>query len=351
MNPSLLTSSDDDLAEDLVLVIPSDAHDRLDKVLISLLPDEAGISRSRLTKMIAEGAVLKNGSPVADGKSKAVAGDVFVLRLDPAEAVETLAEDIPLTVVYEDGELIVVNKPAGMVVHPAPGSPRGTLVNALLWHCGESLQGIGGERRPGIVHRIDKETSGLLVAAKSDRAHHGLSAQFAAHTVSRRYLAVAHGVPMASDPRLRGLRGVGVEAGGIIRIMTELARHKNDRQKQAVVWDGAGRHAVTRVRVMEDYGVASLLECWLETGRTHQIRVHMAYAGHALIGDPTYGGTRRLPAKTKGSDYANAFPRQALHAATLGFDHPLTGERLEFRADPPEDFVTLVEGLRPVSAD
>jgi 23S rRNA pseudouridine1911/1915/1917 synthase len=341
-----MTLSDDDSPEELVLVVPDDANDRLDKVLISLMPEEAGISRSRLTKMIAEGAVLKDGNPVADGKSKAVAGDIFVLRLDPAESVETLAEDIPLTVVFEDGELIVINKPAGMVVHPAPGSPRGTLVNALLHYCGESLQGIGGERRPGIVHRIDKDTSGLLVAAKSDRAHHGLSAQFAAHTVSRRYLAVAHGVPVASDPRLRGLRGVAVEAGGIIRISTELARHKTDRQRQAVVWDGAGRHAVTRTRVMEDFGVASLLECWLETGRTHQIRVHMAYAGHALVGDPTYGGTRRLPAKIPGAAYANAFPRQALHAATLGFEHPLTGERLEFRADPPADFVTLVEGLR-----
>ena len=338
--------SDDDTPEELVLVIPAEANDRLDKVLISLIPEEASISRSRLAKMIAEGSLLKDGHPVADGKSKAVAGDVFLLKLDPAETIETLAEDIPLTVVYEDAELIVINKPAGMVVHPAPGSPRGTLVNALLHHCGDSLQGIGGERRPGIVHRIDKDTTGLLVAAKSDRAHHGLSEQFAAHTVSRRYLAVAYGAPQASDPRLRGLRGIGMEAGGIVKIATELARHRNDRQKQAVVWDGAGRHAVTRVRVMEDYGVASLLECWLETGRTHQIRVHMAYAGHGLVGDATYGGMRKLPVKLPGAALANGFPRQALHAATLGFDHPLTGERLEFRADPPADFVELVEALR-----
>ena len=296
--------------------------------------------------MIAEGALSKGGELVIDGKLKAVAGDIYHLRLDPPELVETLPESIPLDVVYEDSELIVVNKPAGMVVHPAPGSPRGTLVNALLHHCGESLQGIGGERRPGIVHRIDKDTSGLLVAAKSDRAHHGLSAQFAAHTVSRRYLAVAHGAPQAGDPRLRGLRGIAIEAGGILRISTELARHRTDRQRQAVTWDRAGRHAVTRVRVMEDWGAASLVECWLETGRTHQIRVHMAYAGHGLIGDQTYGGTRKLPGKGAGTALANCFPRQALHAATLGFDHPLTGERLEFRADPPQDFQDLVHALR-----
>jgi 23S rRNA pseudouridine1911/1915/1917 synthase len=348
-----MISSDDDTPDELVLVIPPGESDRLDKALAGLLPEEAGISRSRLTKMIAAGALSTGGRRVEDGKVKANAGEVYVLRLEEAESVETLAEEIPLVVIYEDDELIVVDKPAGMVVHPAPGSPRGTLVNALLWHCGESLQGIGGERRPGIVHRIDKETSGLLVAAKSDRAHHGLSAQFAAHTVSRRYLAVAHGVPMASDPRLRGLRGVGVEAGGILRIMTEIARHRTDRQKQAVVWDGAGRHAVTRARVMEELaeGAASLLECWLETGRTHQIRVHMSYAGHGLVGDPVYGGTRRIPEKQPGSAYANVFPRQALHAATLGFDHPLTGERLEFRCDPPEDFQTLVMGLRQPRAE
>ncbi len=353
MNPSFPTPTetppdDDDQPDALVLVVPEGESSRLDKVLIGLLPEEAAISRSRLGKLISAGALTQHGTPVTDGKAKAVAGAVYVLRLDPAEAVETLPEAIPLEVVFEDAELIVVNKPVGMVVHPAPGSPRGTLVNALLHHCCESLQGIGGARRPGIVHRIDKDTSGLLVVAKSDRAHHGLSAQFAAHTVSRRYLAVAHGVPLASDPRLRGLRGVGVEAGGILKIATELARHKTDRQRQAVTWDGAGRHAVTRARVMEAFGAgaASLLECWLETGRTHQIRVHMAYVGHGLVGDQTYGGTRRLAAKVKGAEVANSFPRQALHAATLGFDHPLTGERLEFRADPPEDFQALVAALR-----
>jgi 23S rRNA pseudouridine1911/1915/1917 synthase len=287
---------------------------------------------------------------VLDGKAKVASGEVYRIQLDPPEPVETLAEDIPLTVIWEDGDLIVIDKPAGMVVHPAPGSPRGTLVNALLHHCGDTLSGIGGERRPGIVHRIDKDTTGLLVVAKSDRAHHGLARQFEEHSVARRYLAVVHATPAASDPRLRGLRGITMEAGGIVRISTELARHKTDRQRQAVVWDGAGRHAVTRARVMEDFsGGASLLECWLETGRTHQIRVHMSYAGHALLGDPTYGGTRRLAPKIFGPDtaeFANTFPRQALHAATLGFEHPVTGENLSFSSPLPADLAALIMALR-----
>jgi 23S rRNA pseudouridine1911/1915/1917 synthase len=259
-----------------------------------------------------------------------------------------LAEDIPLTVIWEDADLIVIDKPAGMVVHPAPGTPSGTLVNALLAHCGDTLSGIGGERRPGIVHRIDKDTTGLLVVAKSDRAHHGLAAQFEDHSVNRRYLAVVHGQPDAYDPRLRGLRGISFEAGGILKIATHLARHKTDRQRQAVVWN-EGRHAVTRTRVVEDFkGAASLMECWLETGRTHQIRVHMAYAGHGLLGDQTYGGKRRLPEKLFGpaAELANAFSRQALHAATLGFVHPVTGEELEFESPLPEDMAKLVDALR-----
>ena len=299
-------------------------------------------------RMIAEGAVLSGDVAVTDPKTKVTAGQTFTLRLDPAVAVETLPEAIPLTVIYEDGDLIVINKPAGMVVHPAPGSPSGTLVNALLHHCGDTLSGIGGERRPGIVHRIDKDTTGLLVVAKSDRAHHGLASQFEAHTVSRRYLALVHGVPSAHDPRIRGLRGVSFEAGGILRIATHLARHKTDRQRQAVVWD-QGRHAVTRIRAIEDFhGAASLVECWLETGRTHQIRAHMAYVGHGLVGDQTYGGKKRLSPKALGdaAEQGNTFPRQALHAATLGFDHPVTGERLEFNADLPQDLLTLLQVLR-----
>jgi 23S rRNA pseudouridine1911/1915/1917 synthase len=330
----------------LTVTIGPDAPARLDKALAAAVPEEASLSRSRLARMIAEGAVTRDGVAVTDQKAKVVEGEVYLLRLDPAEEIATLPEAIPLTVVWEDPDLIVIDKPVGMVVHPAPGTPSGTLVNALLHHCGDSLSGIGGARRPGIVHRIDKDTSGLLVVAKTDRAHHGLARQFEEHSVTRRYLAVVHGVPMASDPRLRGLRGVTMEAGGVIRIATNLARHRTDRQRQAVVWE-EGRHAVTRVRVVEAFETqAALVECWLETGRTHQIRVHLSYAGHGLVGDQTYGGRRKVAGKAAGAELANLFPRQALHAASLGFDHPVTGERIEFASALPEDMNQLVEGLR-----
>jgi 23S rRNA pseudouridine1911/1915/1917 synthase len=330
----------------LAVTIGEDAPARLDKALALAVPEEAALSRSRLARMIAEGAVSLEGQVVTDLKAKVAEGQVYTLRLDPAVEIETLPEAIPLVVVWEDADLIVIDKPVGMVVHPAPGTPSGTLVNALLHHCGDSLSGIGGAKRPGIVHRIDKDTSGLVVVAKSDRAHHGLARQFEDHSVTRRYLAVVHGVPMASDPRLRGLRGVTAEAAGVIRIATHLARHRTDRQRQAVVWD-EGRHAVTRVRVTEAFGnQAALVECWLETGRTHQIRVHMAYVGHGLVGDQTYGGRRKVAEKASGAELANGFPRQALHAATLGFDHPVTGERLEFAAPLPADMAGLIEALR-----
>ena len=333
----------------LLVTIGDDAPARLDKALAAAVPEEAALSRSRLMRMIAEGAVSRAGQVVTDPRAKVAAGEVYALRLDPAAEVETRAEAIALSVVWEDGDLIVIDKPAGMVVHPAPGSPTGTLVNALLAHCGDSLSGIGGARRPGIVHRIDKDTTGLLVIAKSDRAHHGLAAQFEDHSVNRRYLAVVHGVPNANDPRLRGIRGVTFEPGGILKIATGLARHRTDRQRQAVVWE-QGRHAVTRARVLEEFqGVAALLECWLETGRTHQIRVHMAHAGHGLLGDATYGGKRRLSPRLFGAAAAavgNDFPRQALHAATLGFVHPVTGETLEFSSDLPSDMAGLLAGLR-----
>lgn len=347
MSASLLP--DDDLdPETLSLTIGADAPARLDKALAALVPEGAALSRTRLMRMIADGAVWLDGVAITDPKARVLEGQVYQLRLDPAVEVETLAEDIALTIVHEDADLIVIDKPAGMVVHPAPGSPTGTLVNALLAHCADTLSGIGGERRPGIVHRIDKDTTGLLVVAKSDRAHHGLAAQFEDHSVNRRYLAVVHGVPQAGDPRIRGLRGVSFEAGGILKIATHLARHKTDRQRQAVVWD-QGRHAVTRVRVVEAFGDgASLVECWLETGRTHQIRVHMAYVGHGLLGDQTYGGKKRLSPKAFGeaADLGNSFPRQALHAATLGFEHPVTGMVLEFSSDLPDDLSGLVTALR-----
>jgi 23S rRNA pseudouridine1911/1915/1917 synthase len=267
--------------------------------------------------------------------------------------VQTLPEDIALDIVFEDADLIVVNKPVGMVVHPAAGSPSGTLVNALLHHCGDTLSGIGGERRPGIVHRIDKDTSGLLVVAKSDRAHQGLAAQFADHSVTRRYLAVVRGEPDAGLPRLVGLKGISFEPGGVLRIATGLDRHRTDRQRQAVVWDGQGRHAVTRARVIARFaGQACLCECWLETGRTHQIRVHLAYAGHSLVGDQTYGGRGKLSGTALGAAaaLANGFPRQALHAATLGFVHPVTGHPLAFEAALPADMQDLVDALRQASA-
>ncbi len=337
--------------EELVVTIGDDPPDRLDKALAREVPEEAALSRSRLMKMIAAGDVLRDGTPVTDPKTKVMAGEEYTLLLPPPEVYDARPEAIPLDILYEDADLIVVNKPAGMVVHPAPGTPQGTLVNALLHHCGDTLSGIGGEKRPGIVHRIDKDTTGLLVVAKSDRAHHGLAKQFEEHSVTRHYLALVHGTPDPADPRLRGTRGVTFEAGGIVRIATGLARHRTDRQRQAVVWDGQGRHAVTRARVLDSFGggVASLIECWLETGRTHQIRVHMAHAGHGLLGDQTYGGKRRLSPKAVGEDAAamgNDFPRQALHAATLGFDHPVTGEHLEFAAELPPDMTALLDSLR-----
>ncbi len=310
------------------------------------MPESAHLSRSRLARLVSVGAVSLGGAAVTDPKTKVEAGQVYAIRVEEAAEVETAPEAIPLTVVYEDDDLIVIDKPPGMVVHPAPGTPGGTLVNALLHHFGGNLSGVGGEKRPGIVHRIDKDTSGLLVVAKSDAAHHGLADQFAAHTAERTYLALCHGIPSTGDPRLAGLRGVSFEQGGLIKITTHLARHKTDRQKQAVLFQG-GRHAVTRIRPLETFGTfAAMVECRLETGRTHQIRVHMAYAGHALIGDPVYGGRRRLPASSSGVDLEKTFARQALHAATLGFKHPVKGDFMRFESPLPEDFLTLLNGLR-----
>lgn len=324
---------------------------RLDKALARDVPAEAALSRTRLTRLILDGAVQVNGQVVQDAKARVAEGDTVAISVPEAQDSHIGPEDIPLCILYEDDDLIVIDKPVGMVVHPAPGTPTGTLVNALLHHCGETLSGVGGAKRPGIVHRIDKDTSGLLVVAKSDRAHHGLAAQFEQHSVERHYRAVVYGVPDASDPRLRGVRGVGFEPGNILRVTTQLARHKTDRQKQAVLFDG-GRHAVTRARIVEAFGappVAALVDCWLETGRTHQIRVHMAHAGHGLIGDPVYGGRRKLAAKAvseAAAEAVRAFPRQALHAATLGFDHPVTGEALSFSSPLPPDMDALISALR-----
>ncbi|SDE16559.1 23S rRNA pseudouridine1911/1915/1917 synthase [Paracoccus isoporae] len=337
---------------ELFLTIPDNVDDRIDKALADLVPAEAALSRSRIARLIAEGAVSGPDGVVRGAKLKVQPGQSFRIHLPEPEPVETRPQDIPLHVVYEDADLIVIDKPAGMVVHPAPGSPDGTLVNALLHHCASSLSGIGGAARPGIVHRIDKDTSGLLVAAKSDRAHHGLAAQFEAHSAERAYLALAHGVIDAADSRLRGLRGISFEPGAVLKITSRLDRHPGDRQKQAVSFDGGrGRHAVTRARMLEQFGrpgAAMLVECRLETGRTHQIRVHMAYAGLGLIGDPVYGGARKASARALGpaADMVQAFARQALHAARLGFVHPVTGAYLEFTSQLPADMQALLTGLR-----
>ncbi|MFQ6548756.1 RluA family pseudouridine synthase [Aestuariibius sp. 2305UL40-4] len=335
--------------EPVTFRIAADPPSRLDKALARDVPEAAALSRSRIVRLLEDGAVRVNGAVALDAKARVVEGDAVEIAVGPAEETHLAAEPIPLEIVYEDDDLIVVNKPAGMVVHPAPGTPSGTLVNALMHHCGDHLSGVGGVARPGIVHRIDKDTSGLLAVAKSDRAHHGLAAQFEAHSVERIYEAVVYGVPDPADPRLRGVRGVSVEPGGVIKITTGLARHRTDRQRQAVIFEG-GRHAVTRVRTVEVFGgVAARVECRLETGRTHQIRVHLAHAGHGLIGDPVYGGRRKLSAKAVGevsAEIAAGFGRQALHARVLGFVHPGSGAALHFEAPRPADMEALLAALR-----
>ena len=332
------------------VVIGANPPDRLDKALARDVPEEASLSRSRLARLIADGAVSRDGVALTETKARVAEGDVIAIALDAPQDLEARPQDIPLAVVHEDADLIVIDKPAGLVVHPAPGTPDGTLVNALLHHCGDSLSGIGGARRPGIVHRIDKDTSGLLVVAKTDRAHHGLARQFEDHSVDRLYQALVHGVPDPGDPRLKGVKGVSFESGGVIKVTTRLDRHRHDRQKQAVYFD-RGRHAVTRARVLTSFGQPpqlALVECRLETGRTHQIRVHMAHAGHGLVGDPVYGGRRKVSPAALAAGAAAAvagFPRQALHAAVLGFTHPVTQERLDFESPLPADMVALMDAL------
>ncbi|WP_323767735.1 RluA family pseudouridine synthase [Marinovum sp.] len=336
---------------ELRFTIGANPPGRLDKALARDVPEEAALSRTRLARLLESGAVRIDGAVEVNPKARVGEGAEVVISVEEAEESHILPEDIPLDVLYEDDHLIVVNKPVGMVVHPAPGTPSGTLVNALLHHCGETLSGVGGMKRPGIVHRIDKETSGVLVVAKDDAAHHGLAAQFEKHTAERAYKAVVFGMPDAADPRLRGLRGISFEPGNVLKITTRLARHRFDRQKQAVCSEG-GRHAVTRARLVESFGspaAVALMECRLETGRTHQIRVHMAYAGHGLIGDATYGGKRKIAkgALTEAGQAAvQSFPRQALHAETLGFVHPVTETPLSFTAALPDDMQTLLATLR-----
>ncbi len=334
------------------LVLPAEAEgERLDRALARAAAEIPGLSRSRIAQLLDEGAVEGPDGPVRDARRKARAGDAYVILPPPPALAAPQPEAIPLAILHEDAHLLVIDKPPGMVVHPAPGAERGTLVNALLAHCGDSLSGIGGARRPGIVHRIDKDTSGLLVVAKTQAAHEGLAAQFAEHSVDRRYLALSRGAPDRAEPRLAGLPGVSAEPDGL-RIETEIARHRADRTRMAVVSRG-GKRAVTHLRVLERFGppgaaFAARLDCRLETGRTHQIRVHAAHIGHPLLGDPVYARRKPPPAGTPEPAAAaiRAFARQALHAARLGFLHPATGERLLFETPPPADLAGLIEMLR-----
>ena len=317
---------------------------RLDRYLAqkSEIAGEA-LSRTRLQGLIEEGKVLVNGRIAKDGKTKVRTGFAISIDVPEAAPAEPMGENIPLNVIYEDDELIVIDKPAGLVVHPASGHETGTLVNALIAHCGDSLSGIGGVKRPGIVHRIDKDTSGLLVIAKTDAAHQGLAALFADHGLTlpleREYRAIVWGVPS----RARGT------------VDAPLGRHATHREKQAVVTPDRGRNAVTHWELQERFlgkegaPAAALLTCRLETGRTHQIRVHLAHIAHPLLGDPFYGTGFRTKAANltePARDALNMLGRQALHAARLGFEHPVAGEWMEFESEPPDDMQKLLAALR-----
>ena len=296
---------------------------RLDRALAAAVPT---LSRERLKALIRSGAVETGGKPVRDPSVKVRGEERLRVAVPEPRPAHNEAQDIPLRVVFEDEHLLVVDKPAGLVVHPAAGNLDGTLVNALLHHCGGSLSGIGGVARPGIVHRIDKDTSGLLVVAKSDVAHEGLARQFAAHSVDRRYVAILSGVPKASE--------------GMVD--APLARSAANRKKIAIVAGDRGKRAVThwkRLQVLRD---AALVECRLETGRTHQVRVHMASIGHPLVGDPVYGRSGKTHAKTLKE---LGFHRQALHAAELGFVHPVTKHRMSFSSPMPPDMQELFNAL------
>jgi 23S rRNA pseudouridine1911/1915/1917 synthase len=298
--------------------------ERLDRALAAALP---ALSRSRLKALIEEGCVSAGGATITDPSHRVKHGQSFAVFVPESRDSDISAEQIPLEIVFEDEELIVVNKQAGLVVHPAPGNPAGTLVNALLAHCGAGFAGIGGVRRPGIVHRLDKDTSGLMVVAKTDAAHAALTAQFAARTIRRVYRCVVWGVPAPAAGEIEG----------------NIGRSPRNRKKMAVVPRG-GKPALTRYRTVRALGTAaSLVDCTLATGRTHQIRVHMAHIGHAVVGDPLYGGRgRRVPAA---AEAARRLGRQALHARSLGFVHPATGEPVSFESALPADMEDLIHTL------
>jgi len=305
------------------VILPAEAAgQRLDRALADALPT---LSRERLKALMLEGAVTLAGRRPTPSL-RVVGGEEVSVSVPEAAPATAEAQQIPLSIVYEDADLIVVDKPAGLVVHPAAGNPDGTLVNALLHHCAGGLSGIGGVARPGIVHRIDKDTSGLLVVAKTDLAHEGLAKQFATHSIGRRYLAVVAGRPSPPAGRIEGAIG----------------RHPVHRKKMDIVSPGKGKHAVTHYRTLQPLKDAALVECRLETGRTHQVRVHMASSGHPLLGDPLYGRTR---ASHRDVLKSLGFGRQALHARSLQLVHPRTQENLAFESPVPSDIQELIEAL------
>ncbi|MBN8820154.1 MAG: RluA family pseudouridine synthase [Sphingomonas sp.] len=296
---------------------------RLDRALAALVPE---LSRERVKALILAGHVLgPGGKPANDPALKVSAQSAFALSIPQAAPAEAVAQHIDLVIPYEDDHLIVIDKAPGMVVHPAAGNPDGTLVNALLHHCAGQLSGIGGVARPGIVHRIDKDTSGLLVVAKTDQAHEGLARQFKDHSIDRRYLAIVSGRPAPPSGTVNQWIG----------------RSDADRKKMAVQREGRGKHAVTHYRTLQPLDRAALVECRLETGRTHQVRVHMAHIGHPLLGDPVYG--RGGPHKSLLAELG--FRRQALHAAKLGFIHPVTSQALSFESPIADDMQQLFSHL------
>lgn len=321
-----------DTATYIFTVSQGNAQLRLDKFLSLVLPD---ISRSRIQALIKEGHVSLYGRSITDSAHRVKLDDIYQLTVPPAAATEITAKALPLDIYYEDEYLLVINKEAGMTVHPGAGNPDDTMVNALLAHCGDKLSGVGGVQRPGIVHRLDKDTSGLLVVAKTDKAHQDLSAQIADRNLKRIYLAVAWGV-------MSPLSGT---------IHANIGRSIRNRKKMAVMRTG-GKSATTHYTTKEIFAnqLASLVECRLETGRTHQIRVHLTHTGHSLIGDQTYGSNKKLPnyLMSEIANYLRHFPRQALHSHSIAFTHPIHGEWLEFTSPLPEDMAKLVEVLRMV---
>ena len=334
------------------MIVPEDSKaDRLDRWLAghlaessamvsdaeetgkSPLPLGTSLSRSRLKNMILDGDVTVNEAPQRDPSASVRVGDAICLTIPPPAAATPQAQDIPLEILYEDDHIIVINKPVGLVTHPAPGTPDGTLVNALIAHCGDSLTGIGGEKRPGIVHRLDKDTSGVMMAAKTAEAHQVLTEMFAAHDLDRVYTAIVWGLPQQRQ----------------MTIDAPIGRSNRDRKKMTIT--EKGRHAITHLDFTRSLPpLASVAECRLETGRTHQIRVHMAHIGHGIIGDPHYGRPMRsgqMPDNALRAALADlrAFKRQALHASLLGFAHPITGEEMHFTTPIPQDMQDLLIGL------